>query len=96
MQKKYADDPEIELKAFKENGKLIIKITDNGIGIEEKDKKRIFQKYYRVSNGNRYEVKGYGLGLSYVKKVVDNHKGKINVESEIGKGTTVFIKIPLY
>lgn len=94
--KKYADNPEIELKAFKENGKLIIKITDNGIGIEEKDKKRIFQKHYRVSNGNKYEVKGYGLGLSYVKKVVDNHKGKIIVESEIGRGTTVFIKIPLY
>ncbi|PCJ92696.1 MAG: two-component sensor histidine kinase [Flavobacteriaceae bacterium] len=93
--KKYADTPKIELETYKEKGKLVIKVIDNGRGIDEKDKKRIFQKYYRVTNGDTYEVKGYGLGLSYVKKVVDNHKGRINVESEIGKGTTIFLKIPL-
>ncbi|NJB70713.1 two-component system phosphate regulon sensor histidine kinase PhoR [Saonia flava] len=93
--KKYSKNPIINLKAKKKNGKLQIIISDNGKGIDEKDKNRIFQKYYRVLNGNTYEVKGYGLGLSYVKKVVENHKGKIMIESEVGMGTTVLIEIPL-
>ncbi len=93
--KKYAVDPVIELTAKTSNGQLIIDVTDNGAGISEKDQSRVFQKYFRVSNGDLHKVKGYGLGLSYVKKVVQGHKGKINLISEVGKGTTISIIIPL-
>ena len=92
---KYSENPIIHLKAFTENNKLVISVTDNGIGISNKEKQLIFKKYYRVSDGNVHKVKGYGLGLSYVKEVVKKHKGKVNIESEVGKGTTVTITIPL-
>ena len=72
-----------------------ITIADNGIGIGKKEKKLIFKKYYRVSDGNLHKVKGYGLGLSYVKEVIKKHKGKIKIESNLGLGTTVIIDIPL-
>ena len=93
--KKYSPVPVISLKATLERGQLWIRITDNGTGIDEKEKKRIFKKYYRIPSGDLHQVKGYGLGLSYVKKVVDKHKGKIFMESEKGKGTMVAIAIPL-
>ena len=92
---KYSENPIIELKAFTKNDKLFISVSDNGVGISNKDKQLIFKKYYRVSDGNVHKVKGYGLGLSYVKEVVKKHKGKVNIESEAGKGTTVIITIPL-
>ena len=94
--KKYAKDPRIELICSIENGKLLIRISDNGKGIGKRDQKLVFQKYYRVSNDNKHEVKGYGLGLSYVKKVIDKHKGSIVLESEENLGTTITLKIPLY
>lgn len=93
--KKYAQEPKIALRAFKENRKLVITVTDNGKGISPEDQKRVFQKYYRVPNGNTHEVKGYGLGLSYVKKIVTAHKGHIQLESELGKGTVISLFIPL-
>ncbi|MCM4158122.1 two-component sensor histidine kinase [Gramella sp. AN32] len=93
--KKYSDNPIITLKATIEHSELWIRISDNGMGIDQKDKKSIFKKYYRVPRGDLYKVKGYGLGLSYVKKVVEYIKGKILIESEKGKGTTVAIIIPL-
>lgn len=93
--KKYSDSPIIHLKAIKIKNQLVIKISDNGIGINKKEKSLIFKKYYRVSNGNLYKVKGYGLGLSYVNEVVKKHKGKIKVDSIIGQGTQVTIIIPL-
>jgi two-component system phosphate regulon sensor histidine kinase PhoR len=93
--KKYSPHPEIRLTALTEKGKLIITVVDNGEGIAKKDKYRIFQKYYRVTEGDLYRVKGYGLGLSYVKNVVGHHKGKITVDSEIGRGTAIAISLPL-
>lgn len=93
--KKYSDDPRIHLKAHKEKRQLVISVMDNGIGLTKKDQQRIFNKYFRVTQGNLHTVKGYGLGLHYVKHVIDSHKGKIKVESEVGSGTTISLLIPL-
>lgn len=93
--KKYSENPKIHLKACKVQKYLVVSVADNGIGVDKKDRQRIFDKYFRVTHGNLYTVKGYGLGLHYVKHVVDSHKGHIKVESELGKGTTIILEIPL-
>ena len=93
--KKYSDQPEISLEASLQNKKLVISIKDNGIGISAKEKDRIFKKFYRVPNGNLHKVKGYGLGLSYVKEIIKKHRGTITIESEENKGTIVSVYIPL-
>ncbi len=94
--KKYAEDPKISLNASIIDQKLVIEIRDNGMGMTQKEQERIFEKYYRVTKDNTHRVKGYGLGLSYVKEIVKRHKGKISVESELGHGTTFTIKIPIH
>lgn len=93
--KKYSKEfPIVSLKTEIKNKKLHIIVEDNGIGIEKKDQKNIFKKHYRVSQGNLYLVKGYGLGLSYVKKIITLHKGSIELESTINIGTKITIKLP--
>jgi len=86
----------ITLLAYKADNILCISVKDNGIGISEEDQKKIFDKYFRVSSGDVHDVKGYGLGLNYVKRIVTLHKGKIIVKSSVGKGSEFIIKLPLH
>ena len=70
-------------------------MKDNGIGISDEDKKKIFDKYFRVSVGDVHNVKGYGLGLNYVKRIIKFHRGSITVKSKLGKGSEFIISLPL-
>ena len=86
---------EISIKTEHKNGEYCIKITDNGIGISEKKQTLIFDKFYRVTEGNLHNVKGLGLGLYYTKQIINAHNGTITIESQLHKGTTFTIKTPI-
>jgi signal transduction histidine kinase len=86
--------PEIVVVTEATDGRLRIAVTDNGIGLSPEDQKRVFERYYRVPTGNVHDVKGFGLGLSYVKLIVKAHGGSVAVRSEAGKGSTFEIEIP--
>jgi two-component system phosphate regulon sensor histidine kinase PhoR len=91
---KYSQDPKILVQAGKEESDFYISVKDNGIGIEKKYLKNIFKKFYRVPTGDVHNVKGFGLGLNFVKRIVDAHDGKIRVHSLPGIGTEFKLFIP--
>ncbi|MBO7629765.1 MAG: GHKL domain-containing protein, partial [Bacteroidales bacterium] len=89
------DSPEILINTLSDEKNFIVSVSDKGIGIPQKSITKIFENFYRVPHGNVHNVKGYGLGLGYVKKIVHLHHGRIEVQSEEGKGSTFTIHLPL-
>ena len=90
------DSPiDIYLKTWNDDNHLYLSIRDTGMGIKKENLKKVFDKFYRVHTGNVHDVKGFGLGLAYVKKIIDLHDGEIHVDSDFGKGTKFIIKLPL-
>lgn len=93
---KYSDGkPEITVVTENIGNSIILKISDKGNGMSKSVQKRVFEKFYREHTGDVHNVKGHGLGLAYVKRIVDDHSGHVSVESEKGKGSTFIIKLPL-
>ena len=93
---KYSADPVVGIRVFNKDNEVTIEIEDNGCGISKEHLSHVFEKFYRVPTGDIHTVRGYGLGLYYAKQVVDLHKGTISVESKVGEGTTVTVKLPEY
>ena len=87
--------PEISINTYNFKQKIHIKITDNGIGIHPKYQKKLFSKFFRVPTGNVHNVKGFGIGLYYVRKVIQAHKGTITAKSMPLQGTEFTIVLPL-
>jgi two-component system phosphate regulon sensor histidine kinase PhoR len=93
---KYSANPLLRIHASLEDKMYVLAFIDNGVGIEKRFQKKIFDRFYRVSLGNVQQVNGFGLGLSFVKTIIQAHGGHISVESNPGKGSTFIIKIPLH
>jgi len=92
---KYSKDPRITISTRKTDGHYSIAVRDNGIGIEKKYLGKLFQKFYRVPTGDVHNVKGFGLGLDFVKKVVQGHHGKVHVQSIPGVGSEFEVLLPI-
>lgn len=90
------DNPVIDLFINKKGSQYIIKIKDNGIGISKENQTKIFDKLYRVPTGDIHDVKGFGLGLNYVKSIIESHHGEVKVKSAIGKGSEFTVTLPIY
>ena len=91
---KYSPEPpKIEVATINNKEDILLSIKDEGIGISKQEQKKIFDRFYRVSTGNIHDVKGFGLGLNYVKRIIDLHSGNIELESQKGKGTNIIIKL---
>ncbi|HET9824972.1 MAG TPA: HAMP domain-containing sensor histidine kinase [Chitinophagaceae bacterium] len=91
---KYSKQPVITVTTINKPGQFILSIMDNGIGIEKKNINKLFRKFYRIHNNEEYLAKGFGIGLTFVKKIVTAHAGKIYVESIPGKGSTFTVELP--
>ncbi len=88
------ENPQVGVKLIRHEQYFEVRVTDNGIGIADAYRSKIFEQFFRVPSGNRHNTKGYGLGLSYVNYIVQRHQGYIEVESELGKGSTFIVKLP--
>jgi len=88
------EKPEISIHSWNEGDKLYVSIADKGIGIDKEFHGKVFDKFFRVPTGNLHDVKGFGLGLAYIKKIIQLHDGTIELRSEKGKGTSFIISIP--
>ena len=94
---KYSGEkPEITIATKNKNDGIVVEISDKGIGMSKEVMNRIFEKFYREPTGNIHNVKGFGLGLTYVKTILDALGGSINVKSDIAKGSTFEIYLPQY
>jgi signal transduction histidine kinase len=89
-----AGTPEITVTTEGTHKSITVTISDNGIGISRDHLKHIFEKFYRVPAGNTHNIKGFGLGLSYVKTIIDEHHGTIRAESQLNRGTRIIIQLP--
>jgi len=87
--------PHIVISTINKEHSILVKVKDNGVGISKANQKKIFEKLYRVPSGDIHDFKGFGLGLNYVKSIVELHKGSIYVDSELDKGSTFTIRLPL-
>ena len=93
---KYSKDaPDITISTGTTSRAFLVRVEDKGIGMSRESVKRIFEKFYRAHTGNIHNVKGFGLGMSYVKTIIDAHKGRIRVDSTLGKGSTFTVEVPL-
>ncbi len=88
------EEPELFIQTSNRQRELILSVCDNGIGIEQEYQKKVFEKFFRVPTGDVHDVKGFGLGLTYIKSIVELHEGSIELQSERGKGTAFIIKLP--
>ena len=93
---KYSENrPAINIVTRSNDKNLELTVSDKGIGMDSNTQKNIFQKFFREQSGDIHNIKGHGLGLSYVKKIIDLHGGRINLKSKLGFGTSFIIKLPL-
>jgi two-component system phosphate regulon sensor histidine kinase PhoR len=93
---KYSPEaPKIEVYTENVGNNILLKIKDHGSGMSKAAAKRVFEKFYREHTGNIHNVRGHGLGLAYVKRIVEDHQGHVSVESEKDKGSTFIIKLPI-
>jgi two-component system phosphate regulon sensor histidine kinase PhoR len=86
--------PDLSIRTSNSGNNIIVQFSDTGIGIEKEFQKKVFDKYFRVPTGNVHDVKGFGLGLAYLKKIVLLHEGTIEMKSEMGKGTSFTLTFP--
>jgi two-component system phosphate regulon sensor histidine kinase PhoR len=93
---KYSPDLlDVEVRTYNQSSNIVVEITDKGLGMTIEQQRRIFEKFYRVPTGNIHNVKGFGLGLSYVKTMIEAHGGSVSVTSAPGKGSTFKIVLPV-
>lgn len=89
-----SENPAVAITVKQADKSLVLEVRDNGIGVKEDDQKKIFEKFFRVSTGNVHNVKGFGLGLNYVKQIIEAHRGRITLKSHLGEGCTFRIYLP--